>query len=111
MRGFNEEREAPVREGDELDVVIDAVGEKGDGIARVHGFVLIVPGAKQGERLHIKISRVLKSVAFTEVVGPAKSEPKQQAKPKHEAPKEDEFDPEEHKDSYDFGDEEDADRE
>ena len=37
---------APVRVGEEVDVKIEAVGEKGDGIARVKGFVLFVPGVK-----------------------------------------------------------------
>ena len=36
---------APVREGEELDVKIEAVGEKGDGIAKVKGFVLFVPNS------------------------------------------------------------------
>ena len=37
-RGF---RQAPVNVGDELDVKIEAVGEKGDGIAKKEGFVLL----------------------------------------------------------------------
>ena len=34
---------APVREGEELDVTIEAIGDKGDGIAKKDGFVLFVP--------------------------------------------------------------------
>ncbi|MFH0868366.1 MAG: TRAM domain-containing protein, partial [Candidatus Woesearchaeota archaeon] len=34
---------APVKVGDEIDVKIEAVGEKGDGIAKKDGFVLFVP--------------------------------------------------------------------
>ena len=40
-RGF-EQRFAPVNVGDELDVKIEAVGEKGDGIAKKEGFVLFL---------------------------------------------------------------------
>ena len=60
---------APVKVGDELDVKIEAVGEKGDGIAKKDGFVLFVPGAKQGDEVKIKITRVLQKVGFAEVVG------------------------------------------
>ena len=31
---------APVKQGQELEVKIDAIGEKGDGIAKINGFVL-----------------------------------------------------------------------
>ena len=60
---------APVKVGDELDVKIEAVGEKGDGIAKKDGFVLFVPGAKQGDNVRIKVTRVLAKVGFAEVVG------------------------------------------
>lgn len=60
---------APVKVGDELDVKIEAVGEKGDGIAKKDGFVLFVPGTKQGDQVRIKVTRVLAKVGFAEVVG------------------------------------------
>ncbi len=63
-RGF-----APVKVGDELDVKIEAVGEKGDGIAKKDGFVLFVPGTKQGDEVRIRVTRVLQKVGFAEVVG------------------------------------------
>ena len=60
---------APVRVGEEVDVKIEAVGEKGDGIARVKGFVLFVPGVKEGDEVKIKVTKVLSKVGFAEVVG------------------------------------------
>lgn len=65
---------APINVGDELDVTIEAQGEKGDGLAKIKGFVIFVPGAKQGERVKIKINKVLRKVGFGEVVGKATSE-------------------------------------
>ncbi len=62
------EQEAPVREGEEHTVSISAVGEKGDGIARVSGFVLFVAGVKKGDYVKIKITKVLKNVGFAQVV-------------------------------------------
>ena len=62
---------SPVQVGQELDVKIEAVGEKGDGIAKEKGFVLFVPNAKEGDEVRIKVTRVLKKVGFAEVVGQA----------------------------------------
>ena len=70
---YGEERRsfAPVKVGEELTVKIEAVGEKGDGIAKVKGFVIFVPNTKQGEEVKIRITKVLKKVAFAEVAGAA----------------------------------------
>jgi len=65
----------PVREGEELDVAIEAVGEKGDGIAKKQGFVIFVPNTKQGQNVRIRVSKVLRKVAFAEVVGDAAAAP------------------------------------
>jgi len=62
---------APVKVGDEFETVIEAVGEKGDGIAKKDGFVLFVPGVKQGQKVRIRVTKVLRKVGFAEVVGAA----------------------------------------
>ena len=46
---YGQSRSVPVNVGDEVDVKVEAVGEKGDGIAKVGGFVIFVPGTKEGE--------------------------------------------------------------
>jgi predicted RNA-binding protein with TRAM domain len=69
-RGFRPQRSfAPVKVGDELEVTIEAVGEKGDGVAKVKGFVLFVPGTKQGEIVKVQVTKVLKKVGFAQKVG------------------------------------------
>ncbi len=60
---------APVHVGEEVDVKIEAVGEKGDGIAKVKGFVIFVPNTKAGDEVKVKITKVLRKVGFGEVVG------------------------------------------
>ena len=60
---------APVKVGDEIDVKIEAVGEKGDGVAKVKGFVLFVPDTQAGQEVKVRVTRVLKKVGFAEVVG------------------------------------------
>jgi len=74
---------APVKVGDELDVKIEAVGGKGDGIAKKDGFVLFVPGTKQGEEVKIRVTRVLQKVGFAELVGK-----KQESEPGEESQEE-----------------------
>jgi len=59
----------PVKVGEEIDVTIEAVGEKGDGIAKKNGFVIFVPGVTAGQQVRIKVTRVLRKVGFGEVVG------------------------------------------
>jgi len=63
-----DERIAPVNVGDTFEVSIDAVGEKGDGIAKVKGFVLFVAKVKKGDYVKTRITKVWKNVGFAEVV-------------------------------------------
>jgi len=106
MFGGPRRRFAPVREGDELDVKIEAVGEKGDGIAKKQGFVLFVPGTKEGDEVRVRVTRVLRNAGFAEVIkgaSPAKKEAKRE-----EAAEEDTAELEEASgkmDSEDFGEE------
>lgn len=59
----------PVEEGEVRDVEIEDIGDKGDGIARVErGYVIIVPGTDEGDRVTIEITNVRENVAFSEVV-------------------------------------------
>jgi len=69
--GGGMDRQPPVRQGEELEVTIEAVGEKGDGIARKEGFVLFVPRTKTGQRVRVRVTKVLRTVGFAEVVAQA----------------------------------------
>ena len=64
---------APVKVGDEVDLKIEAVGEKGDGIAKKDGFVIFVPNTKEGDEVKVKVTKVLRRVGFGEVVGEGSS--------------------------------------
>lgn len=75
---------APVNVGDEIDVKIEAVGEKGDGIAKKDGFVLFVPNTKEGDEVRIRITKVLRKVGFADVVGDAQGTPESSEKPAEE---------------------------
>jgi predicted RNA-binding protein with TRAM domain len=58
----------PVKPGDELEVTIEAVAAKGDGIAKKDGFVIFVPGAKEGEKIKIKVTEVKSRCAVAQKV-------------------------------------------
>ena len=60
----------PVSEGEVRDVTIEAVGEQGDGIAKVDdGYVVIVTGAEPGDNPTVEIENVERNVAFASVLG------------------------------------------
>jgi predicted RNA-binding protein with TRAM domain len=58
----------PVRKGQEIDVVINDIGTRGDGIARIQNFLIFVPQVKVGDRLKVKIVSVGKKFAIAEKI-------------------------------------------
>lgn len=58
----------PVKEGEELDVKIEAIGNKGDGLTKLNGYTIFVPDTKEGDQVKIIIKRALPRVAFAEKV-------------------------------------------
>ena len=106
-------REPPVQVGDELEVTIEAVGTKGDGIAKKNGFVLFIPNVKEGQKVRIRVTKVLQKVGFAEVVAGApkpqqtEEEPSEETEePVEEAPEEPQQQNPSGEDSEDFGEEE-----
>ena len=67
-RGSANSDQPPVVEGETYQVEIKSVGEQGDGVAYVDGFVVMVSDAEIGERVVVKVETVLESVAFGDVV-------------------------------------------
>jgi predicted RNA-binding protein with TRAM domain len=49
---------SPVKENEELEVIIDDIGSRGDGIAKMQGFLIFVPNCKIGERVKVRIRSV-----------------------------------------------------
>jgi predicted RNA-binding protein with TRAM domain len=65
----------PVEEGDVRTVTIEAIGDQGDGIAKVErGYVVIVPGGEPGDELTVRIQNVSKTVGFAEMISGQESE-------------------------------------
>jgi len=61
-----QEKIAPVKVGESYDVSIDDVAKEGDGIARVEGFVIFVPQTKVGDKVKIKVNKVMRKFAIAE---------------------------------------------
>ncbi len=70
MREFGSEfgKQPPVNVGDVRKVKIEAIGSEGDGIAKVDGYVIFVPGVKVDDVVTIRITKVLRRYGFAEVV-------------------------------------------
>jgi predicted RNA-binding protein with TRAM domain len=60
----DQEKSAPVVAGETYDVTIEGIAQQGDGIAKVEGFVIFVPGTKVGDKVKIKVDKVLRKFAF-----------------------------------------------
>lgn len=70
------EGEKPVKEGETYEIDVEATGAKGDGIGKVKGFVVIIPNAKPGQKVKVRIDAVRGKVAFGTMVGEAPVVPK-----------------------------------
>lgn len=57
-----------VQEGDTLEVTIEDVGKRGDGVARYEGFLIFVEGGMKGQTLRVKVDRVNGNMAFAHAV-------------------------------------------
>jgi predicted RNA-binding protein with TRAM domain len=58
----------PVKENQELEVVIADIGSRGDGIARIQSYMIFVPKSKIGERGRVRIVSVHEKFALAEKI-------------------------------------------
>ena len=59
-------RDAPVEEGKQYEVDIKEVSRRGDGLARIEGFVVFVPNTKPGDHVKIQVTQVRDRFAIAE---------------------------------------------
>ncbi len=55
-----------LEEGAEIDVMIDHLSKRGDGVAKVGKYTIYVANSKPGQKVRVRITRVAGSIAFTE---------------------------------------------
>jgi predicted RNA-binding protein with TRAM domain len=61
-------RNAPVEVDKEYEAEIEDISRRGDGIARIQGFIIFVPNTKQGEHVKFKVTRIGNRFATGELV-------------------------------------------
>jgi translation initiation factor 2 subunit 2 len=55
-------------EGQELDVEVQTVSKRGDGVVRMGRYIMYVPRGKPGQKVKVRITRISGSIVFTEQV-------------------------------------------
>jgi len=58
----------PVEAEEEYNLEIEGVGSKGDGIAKINGYTIFIPKTSVGDKVKVKITKVLPKFAFAEVI-------------------------------------------
>jgi len=66
--GFGSSLKKPVEVGKEYNVTISDTSRRGEGIAKIDGFVIFVPGTKMGQSTRIKVTQVSERFANGQVV-------------------------------------------
>ena len=64
-KGF---KRSPVELGEELEVDINELSSKGEGIARIQGLVIHVPDTKLGDHVKVKITQMRDKAANAEKI-------------------------------------------
>ncbi|MGQ3480695.1 23S rRNA (uracil(1939)-C(5))-methyltransferase RlmD [Paenibacillus sp. TY11] len=80
-RSSIERADLPVQKNDE--VVIDIIGmnHDGEGVGRVEGFTLFVPGALPGEKVRVKVLKTKKQYGYAKLLDIAQASPDRIAAP------------------------------
>ena len=66
--GFGGSLKKPVEVGKEYNVTISDTSRRGEGIAKIDGFVIFVPGTRMGQSTRIKVTQVSERFANGQVV-------------------------------------------
>ncbi len=66
-RGFDSDS-TPVEQGKEYDVSITERSRKGDGIAKIQGFVIFVKGRQVGQNCKVRITQIGNRFATAEII-------------------------------------------
>ncbi|MBX8633116.1 MAG: translation initiation factor IF-2 subunit beta [Thermoplasmata archaeon] len=62
------EEDNSLKEGSVLEVRIEDVGSRGDGVARLDRYIIYIPGAQKGSTVKIRIGKMSGTIAFANIV-------------------------------------------
>jgi len=65
---MSQTKSPPVNEGEEYNLTIESKGIKGDGISKVAGYVIFIPGAKVGRKYKVRIKKSDEKYGFADIV-------------------------------------------
>jgi predicted RNA-binding protein with TRAM domain len=71
----------PVEAGKEYDVEVTEISRRGDGVAKIQGFIIFVKGAKVGDKVKIKVESVGPRFATATALGATAGKSEDAAKP------------------------------
>jgi len=71
----------PVESGKEYDVQVTEISRKGDGIARIQGFVIFVKDGKVGQNAKIRVTQAGNRFATAEIVDGSTASPETSSAP------------------------------
>jgi len=58
----------PVEEGKEYEVDVQELSRRGDGLAKIEGFVVFIPNTKPGDHVTIRVTQVRDRFAIAEKI-------------------------------------------
>jgi predicted RNA-binding protein with TRAM domain len=67
----------PVESGKEYDVQVTEISRKGDGVARVQGFIIFVKGGRVGQKTRVRVTHVGDRFATAETISSGDEHPAQ----------------------------------
>ena len=68
----------PVESGKEYDVQVTEISRKGDGVARVQGFIVFVKGGRVGQKARVRVTHVGDRFATAETIDGGQQQQQQQ---------------------------------
>jgi len=68
----------PVESGKEYDVQVTEISRKGDGVARVQGFIVFVKGGRVGQKTKVRVTHVGDRFATAETIEGGEQQQQQQ---------------------------------
>jgi len=58
----------PVKVGQEVEVTIEDTSKRGDGVAKIEGYIIFVPNTHPGDTVRIRISQIRPGYAIAEKI-------------------------------------------
>ncbi|WP_025721209.1 23S rRNA (uracil(1939)-C(5))-methyltransferase RlmD [Paenibacillus polymyxa] len=81
IRSSAERTDLPVQKNDEAVIDIIGMNHDGEGVGRVEGFTLFVPGALPGEKVRVKVLKTKKQYGYAKLLDIAQASPDRIAAP------------------------------